>query len=186
MEATSERRSFFRSPRNQRRILWAALVLLAIGVGAFTFAFFRNTGDATETFSNKPADIFKPEKTVVIDSGARQVAGEFIKTAVARQNLAASYDLVGPELRQGMTRKQWATGNIPVVYYPAGDLEVATFKVDRSFANEVVWQVYMVPKVGSKTDPAVFYIGLKRAGEKAPWKVYYWVPRYQPAVPDPG
>jgi hypothetical protein len=32
----------------------------------------------------------------------------------------------------------------------------------------------------------VFYIGLKRSDEKAPWKVFYWVPRYQPAVPDPG
>lgn len=120
MEATSDRRSFFQSPRNQRRILWAALALLAIGVGVFTFAFFRNTGDATETFSNEPADVYQPQKTVGVDPDARRVAGEFIKTAVARKNLAASYDLVSPELRQGMTRKQWATGEIPVVYYPSG------------------------------------------------------------------
>lgn len=186
MEATPERRSFFQSPRNQRRLLWAALVILAAGVGAFTFAFFRNTGDPTETFSNEPADIFKPQKTTGIDLAAKRVAGEFIKTAVARKNLAASYDLVTSELRQGMTRKQWSTGNIPVVYYPAGDLELATFKVDRSYANEVVWQVFMVPKTGSGTQPAVFFIGLKRTGEKAPWKVFYWVPRYQPALPDPG
>ena len=186
MEATSDRRSFFQSPRNQRRILWASLVLLAIGVGAFTFAFFRNTGDPTETFSNEPADIYKPEKTVGIDTAAKRVAGEFIKTAVARKDLASSYDLVTPELRQGMTRKQWETGNIPVVYYPSGDLELATFKVSRSYKNEVVWEVFMVPKPGSGTDPARFYIGLKRAGEKAPWRVYYWVPHYQAAVPDPG
>jgi hypothetical protein len=186
MEATSERRSFFQSPRNQRRLLWASLVVLAAGVMALTFVLFRNTGDSTETFSNKPADIYKPEKTVAIDADARRVAGSFIKTAVARENLAASYDLVTSELRQGMSRKQWATGNIPVVFYPSGDLELATFKVDRSFANEVVWQVYMVPKPGSGTDPAVFFLGLKRASEKAPWKVFYWVPRYQPALPDPG
>lgn len=186
MEATSDRRSFFQSPRNQRRLLVAALAVLALGVGIFTFAFFRNTGDARETFSNEPADIYKPERTVAIDAGARRVAGEFIKTAVARRNLAASYDLVDPELRQGLTRKQWQTGNIPVVFYPSGDLQLATFKVERSYANEVVWQVYMVPKVGSGTDPAVFYLGLKRAGEKAPWRVFYWVPRYQPALPDPG
>lgn len=186
MEATSDRRSFFQSPRNQRRILWASLVVLAIGVGAFTFAFFRNTGDPTETFSNQPADIYKPEKTTGIDLAAKRVAGEFIKTAVARKSLAASYDLVSPELRQGMTRKQWETGNIPVVYYPSGNLELATFKVDRSYANEVVWEVFMVPKPGSGTDPARFYIGLKRADAKAPWKVFYWAPHYQPAVPDPG
>jgi len=186
MEATSERRSFFSSPRNQRRLLLAALAVLAVGVGVFTFVFFRNTGDATETFSNEPADIYKPEQTVEVDPAAKRIAGEFIKTAVARKDLGASYDLVSPELRQGMTRRQWRTGNIPVVYYPTGDLQLATFKVDRSYANEVVWQVFMVPKTGSDTQPAVFYIGLKRSGEKAPWKVFYWVPRYQPALPDPG
>jgi len=186
MEATSDRRSFLQSPRNQRRLLVAALVLLAVGVGVFTFVVFRNTGDTTETFSTEPADIFKPEKSVGVDLAAKRIAGEFIKTAVARKNLAASYDLVAPELRQGMTRKEWQTGNIPVVYYPTGDLELATFKVDRSYKNEVVWQVFMVPKPGSGTQPAVFYIGLKRSAEKAPWKVFYWVPRYQPAVPDPG
>jgi hypothetical protein len=186
MEATSERRPFLQSPRNQRRLLVVALVLLAIGVGVFTFVVFRNTGDTTETFSTEPADIFKPEKSVSVDLAAKRIAGEFIKTAVARKNLAASYDLVAPELRQGMTRKEWLTGNIPVVYYPTGDLELATFKVDRSYKNEVVWQVFMVPKPGSGTQPAVFYIGLKRSDEKAPWKVFYWVPRYQPAVPDPG
>ncbi|MGZ8687795.1 MAG: hypothetical protein ACXWZP_05140 [Gaiellaceae bacterium] len=186
MEASSEERSFFSSPRNQRRIMVAALAVLAVGVGVFTFVFFRNTGDATETFSNEPADIYKPQQTVGIDPDAKRIAGEFIKTAVARQNLAASYDIVSPELRQGMSRKQWASGNIPVVYYPSGDLQLATFKVDRSLANEVVWQVFMVPKTGSGVQPAVFYIGLKRTGEKAPWKVFYWVPRYQPALPDPG
>lgn len=186
MEASSDRRSLLQSPRNQRRLLVAALVLLAVGVGVFTFVVFRNTGDATETFSTEPADIFKPEKSVGVDLAAKRIAGEFIKTAVARKNLAASYDLVAPELRQGMTRKEWQTGNIPVVYYPAGDLELATFKIDRSYKNEVVWQVFMVPKPGSGTQPAVFYIGLKRSAEKAPWKVFYWVPRYQPAVPDPG
>ena len=186
MEATSDRRSFFQSPRNQRRLLAAALVVLAIGVAVFTFAFFRNTGNATETFSNEPADIFKPQKSTGIDVEAKRVAGTFIKTAVARKNLASSYDLVTPEMRQGMTRAQWATGNIPVVYYPTGDVALATFKVDRSYENEVVWQVYMVPKAGSKTEPARFYVGLKRADKTAPWKVFYWAPHYQVALPDPS
>jgi len=186
MEATSRERSFLKSPRNQRRLLVAALAVFAIGVAVFTFVFFRNTGDPTETFSNQPADLYKPQKTVPIDPKARIVAGKFIQTAVARKNLAASYDLAAPELRQGMTRKQWESGNIPVVNYPTGDLQLATFKVDRSYANEVVWEVFMVPTIASKQAPAVFYIGLRRAGAKAPWKVFYWVPRYRPAIPTPG
>ena len=188
MEATSEGRSFFQSPRNQRRLLVAALIVLAIGIAVFTFAFFRNTGDTTpESFSNEPADIYKPQKTVAVDAGARRVAGKFIETAVARKNLAASYDLVAPELRQGLTRKQWETGNIPVVYYESGKLALVTFKVERSYANELVWQVYMVPKPGPGQQPVVFFLGMKRADKNAPWKVYEWVPKFQAAVPDdPG
>ena len=75
---------------------------------------------------------------------------------------------------------------IPVVYYPAGKIEVAAFKVDQSYANEVVWEVYIVPKPGSGQKPARFYVGLKRTDEKAPWKVNYWAPNYQAALPDPG
>ncbi len=183
---TSEKRPFWASPRNQRRMVAAALVLLAVGVAAFLFAFFRNTGDTTETFSDEPANVFTPEETVDVDPAARKVAAEFINSAVARKNLAASYELVDPELRQGLTLKQWKTGNIPVVYYPSENVDLAGFKVDRSYENEVVLQVLLVPTEKSGVDPAVFYIGLKRADESKPWRVYYWVPRYRPAVPDAG
>jgi len=185
MEATSEKSPFLGSPRRQRQLLWAGLALLAVGAGVLTFVLFRNTGDTTETFSTEPADIFKPDKTVEVDPAARRVAGMFIKTAVARKNLASSFDLVHPDLRQGMTRKQWQTGNIPVIFYPAGDLQIASFKVERSVKNDMVLQVFMIPKKGSKADPVIFFIGLKRT-DGNPWQVYEWVPRYTPAIPDPG
>jgi hypothetical protein len=184
--STSEQRSFWSSPRNQRRLLAAALVVLAVGIAGFLFAFVRNTGDATETFSDEPADIFTPEKTTNVDPAARKVAAEFINSAVARKNLAASYALADPELRQGFTLKQWKTGNIPVVYYPTQNIDLAGFKVDRSYENEVVLQVLLVPQEKSGVDPAIFYIGLKRASPSKPWRVYYWVPRYRPAVPTPA
>jgi Flp pilus assembly protein CpaB len=183
---TSGQRSFFASPRNQRRLLAAGCLVLAAGVAVFLFAFFRNTGDTTETFSDEPADIFKAEKTVDVDPAARKVAAEFINTAVARKNLAASYELADPELRQGFTLKQWKTGNIPVVFYPTENIDLAGFKVDRSYKNEVVLEVLLVPTAKSKVDPAIFYIGLKRATPSKPWRVYYWVPRYRPAVPTPS
>ena len=58
--------------------------------------------------------------------------GRFILTASHGENLGDSYDVVHPELRQGMTRREWLTGNMPVVYYPAKAIETATFKVDES------------------------------------------------------
>jgi hypothetical protein len=86
-----------------------------------------------------------------------------------------------------MTLAQWKTGNIPVIPYPSGSLDFASFKVDHSFENEVVLEVLLVPKESAKVKPATFLIGLKRVGgADGDWKVYYWSSNYQPAVPDTG
>lgn len=42
------------------------------------------------------------------------VAQRFLHTAVARENLASSYQLVGPLLKGDMSCREWMTGTIPV------------------------------------------------------------------------
>jgi hypothetical protein len=185
--ASSEKRPFFQSPRNQRALLWVAIVVLVTGVATLLIVFARNTGDSKETFSSQPASTFTPPTPAKVDPEAKRIAGRFILTAVARENLAASYNLVHPELRQGLTRAEWVKGDIPVVYFPTEHLDFASFKVDHSFENEVMLEVLLVPPASANTKPASFYIGLKRVGgKKGPWKVYYWAPNYHPAVPDQG
>ena len=174
------------SPRNQRAVLWTASAFLVVAVATLLIVFMRNTraDNAKETFSNAPAQVFTQPKTVTVDPEARQVAGRFILTAVARKDLAASYDLTHPELRQGFTRAQWQTGNIPVIPFPASDLDFVSFKVEHSFPTEIILKVLLVPR-GTAVQPASFYIGLKRVGGKdGPWRVYYWAPNSKPAVPD--
>lgn len=165
--------------------LLSGLVLIA-AVVALTVAWIGDTGTSQETqLSNEPAQIFTPRKQVPLDGAARQVAGRFILTAVARENLGESYELVHPELRQGMTRKEWLTGNIPVVFYPAKDIGQARFKVDESYPDEAILEVALLPKDEAKVKPQVFYIGLKKAGKGTGtrWQVNYWVPRAAPQIP---
>jgi hypothetical protein len=169
--------------RTYRRISLLSGLVLVAGVVAFTVAYFGDTGRSQETpLSNQPAQVFTPRKQVPLDKEARRVAGRFILTAVARVNLAESYELAHPELRQGMTKQEWLTGNIPVVYYPAKAIETATFKVDESYPNEAILEVALLPKVSAKVKPQIFFIGLKKAGTT--WQVNYWVPRAAPAVPN--
>jgi len=185
-ETHADKPSFWDSRRHQRLALSAGLGVLAVGAAVATFAFFGNTGHSLETpLSNEPANIYRPQKQADVDSAAKRVAGNFILTAVSRKKLAKSYDYVHPELRQGMTRKQWATGNIPVVYYPASSiLDKAAFKVDESYEDEIYMEVALLPKTGSNWKPQIFYIGLKRVGgAKGPWAVNYWVPRAKPELP---
>jgi hypothetical protein len=184
--ASPEKRRL-QSPRAQRRLLWGASAFLAVAVATLLVVFMRNTRaeNAKETFTDEPAQLFTQPKSVEVDPQARRVAGRFILTAVARHDLGSSYDITHPELRNGFTRAQWKTGNIPVIPYPAAtDLDFASFKVEYSFPTEVVLEVVLVP-ARSDVKPASFYIGLKRVGGKdGPWRVYYWAPNAKPAVPD--
>ena len=61
--------------------------------------------------SGPSAPIKRPviEKKVILSAEARRVAGRFVLTAVARHNLGESYELVGPQLKAGLTRAQWKT-----------------------------------------------------------------------------
>jgi hypothetical protein len=165
----------------RRATLLSGLVLVA-GIVAGAVTWIGDTGTSQETpLTNKPAQVFTPRKQVPLEAEARRVAGRFILTAVAREGLGESYDLAHPELRQGLSRKEWLTGNIPVVYYPAKAIETATFKVDESYADEAILQVALLPKDASGVKPQIFFIGLKKSANR--WRVSYWVPRAAPAVP---
>jgi hypothetical protein len=166
--------------------VFLSALILVTGVVAFTVAWVGDSGTSLESpLSDEPAQVYTPRKHVPLDPQARKVAGRFILTAVARQNLGESYELAHPELRQGMSKREWLSGDIPVVYYPAKQLVAATFKVDESYPGEAILEVALLPKDSTNVKPQVFFIGLKKAGKGAAarWQVNYWVPRAAPQIP---
>jgi hypothetical protein len=179
----------FNSPRKQRRFFIVSAATLIIGAGAFlAVVVFRGTPNAfTDTISSKPAQLYHPDKTVHLSKQETSLAREFIKSAVERQNLNAAYTIVHPDLKGTLTRKQWNTGNIPVVYYPARNADTAAFVVDYSFKTSALLEVDLVAKRGKDMRPhLLFYLGLKRAGGKPTgrWLVNYWQPHWRPPVPN--
>jgi hypothetical protein len=79
-----------------------SLLLLVAGIVAAAVTWIGDTGTPQETpLSAEPAQVFTPRKQVPLDVEARRVAGRFILTAVARENLGESYALAHPELRRG-------------------------------------------------------------------------------------
>lgn len=174
--------------RVSKALPWVAGLVLIAGVVAFAVVYFGNTAEpvdsqltATDTGA---VGTTGSSPNVRLDPEARRVAGEFILTAVVRRNLKKSYELTHPTLRQGMTLKQWLTGNIPVVFYPADAIETATFSTEISKANEAFLQVALLPKPGAEVKPQVFYIGLKKVDGE--WLVDYWAPRGSAAIPNTG
>lgn len=172
------------SPRFQQRVLWIGVAVLLAGVIAFVATHFTNTAKTTQAPLNTavpPKDVSKNPKTAKLDPAARQVAKEFILTAVARKNLAKAYPLAGPQIKQGQSLKSWLTGDIAVVPYPVSDLDYAPMKIDYSYPKEALIEVALLPKKGSKLKSALFAMQLNKIGGK--WVVNSWVPRGTPPVP---
>ncbi len=176
------RKTWYRSPRS---LAWVGAGAVAVAGVAALFAFGPNKDAAPEVFNNDPVQVPVVQKKVPLTDDARKVAIRFIQTAVARENLEEAWDLVGPNLRGGLSRKEWITGDNPVVPYPLEVLDVAPYKVDESFADSALLEVALLPKEGAGVKSQIFFLGLTRVGqgENARWLVDNWVPRGSALTP---
>src|SRR5207302_8899040 len=119
------------------------------------------------------------------DSASHKVARKFMGTADPRNNLDRAYSPVGPDLKGGLTKKQFEKGNIPVISYPAGNLETAGFTVVSSYKTQMMLLVDLVARKGSGANirPHLpFWGGLVRAHTTPTghWLTNYWTPDRSP------
>jgi hypothetical protein len=136
---------------------------------------------AAETFSRDPAQVPAPSPQPVKASPELQklLVGEtatFVRTAVLRRNLDDSWPLIHPALKQGMSLKEWRTGAIPVIPFPARG--ILDWNVDWAYEDDVAADVVLQPQPKSGLYRKTFTIEFKRVGSPAKnhWLVYSWVP----------
>jgi len=97
----------------------------------------------------------------------------FISTAVARHHPERSFEIVEASLRQGMTKKEWSRGMIPVIPYPAKGVDLVRFE---QFSGDVALiEVLLEPVRGSGLVRKTFQIELHRSPLRK-WLVSSWVP----------
>lgn len=160
--------------------------MLVLG-GAVTLGIvFRNTAHPEEeTLRNDPVQVYKEPVPVKLSKTDRALALDtalkFVNTAVARRHVEDSYALAAPDLRGGMTRSQWARGEIPVIPYPATEARV---RVDYSFHNELGLTLLLVPTSTSKMNPMSFNMDMTASGSgrERRWLVSSWTPSGAPAA----
>ena len=181
------------SQRLLRGFTWLSALTLIAGVLAFATVKLSggDGGEDARPAANAPPAV-KPPATKKLTAkdvprAVRVVAGEFILAAAGREDLKKAWRISHPDLKAqcDCTYKEWLTGNIPVQYYPVGNLDVATFAVDEVTRNYVVLQVALIPKDGSDVKPQTFFIGVRAAkqGDKRRWLVDYWAPYVTIPVP---
>ena len=172
-------RAILSSPRRRRRFAWVGALLLVVAAAVGVGIRFPNTAPQHEETPVGKPHVYREPKAVRLSDGDRKdalaTAAGFVRTAVLRKDTVDSWPLTAPELRQGFTRKQWSTGEIPVVPYP---LTAARWKLDYSYPRRLGLKVLLFPAPRSELTPTVFNMELKAFGKGAErhWLVNYWAP----------
>jgi hypothetical protein len=171
--------------RFRKRMIWAAIGVAAVVVALLAIVVGPNKNPAPESFSKLPAEVAKTPVKAPFSDEARHVAIRFVQTAVARKNLDEAWDISGPNIRGGLTRAEFMTGNNTVVPYPVDELDVAPYKIDYSYTNMALIEIALLAKKGAKIRSQVFFMRLEKVGRgaSAHWVVNNWVPRAAAVVP---
>jgi hypothetical protein len=186
--------SVLREPLPERKLWekafpWVSALILAVGVIALIIKLVPGTSGAQDSSKTQNPTIVPPTpKTVKLSNEARDVAGRFILTAVRRQHLDQAWKISGPQIRGGLTYKEWLTGNIPVIPYTA-PISITPMKIDYSFAKQALVEVALVPKKKAHAETELYFLELRRIGKgaQAHWVVWSWVPRLAaPIRANPG
>jgi len=85
----------------------------------------------------------------------------FVADGIQRHDLAASYDLVTPTYRAGISRRAWAHGTTRVLSFPARGHHFA-WAVDFAMPGDVVVDLMLHPRHGAKGGPMIFSVELKK------------------------
>ena len=168
------------SPRRRRRLLIPAVAVVVAIPLVYLGVHFSSPGSKGEANGPVVADTSYDEAKQVPFTRAKKRAvrtalAQFIGTAVARQNLASSWDVTGPSLRAGMTRKEWSSGDIPVTPYPAARHGQGAWDVvNYSYPRKVGLEVLVFPKPGSGYSVATAEVDVVK-GHDDRWRVDYWM-----------
>ena len=166
------------SPRRRRRLIKIAVVLAIVPL-AYLGVHFSH-GAAPDNANGPVVPNYAQPKhfrfTKSEQAAVHPVLARFIKYAVAREDPAKAWDVAGPDLRSGLTRKQWDTGAIPVVNYPASHKGLGSWSyVKYTYGHTVGLEVFVFPKPGSGYSAMTAAAEVRKDGAGR-WQVNYWMP----------
>ena len=168
-----------RSYRWRRRfVFWSVPLVLAPLI--YLGVHYSNPGNpetATGPAAVIPAQPKHAPFTAEKREAVRPVLKKFILAAVARHDVSRAWDVSAPSLKEGVSRKEWDRGDIPVVPYPAADRGLGTWSfVEYSYPNTVGLEVFLFPQPGSGYSAMTADVELVR-DRGGQWLVDYWMPK---------
>ena len=139
------------SHRARVRLLRRSIIAVVVLIVALLIVFVRNTGHSTATPINEhgQAKIFHEPKTVKATPEERAAAistlSRFVRSAVIRRGLASSWLLATPHMKEGTSRADWLSGNLPVVPYPADGFRTVGFTLTYQYQAILGFDALVLP-----------------------------------------
>ena len=130
-----------------RRSIYATVVLIV----ALLLAFVRNTGHSTSTPIDEhgKAQVYRVPKTVEATAAQKAAAistlSRFVRSAVIRRDLGASWPLATEHMKNGTSHADWLSGNLPVVPYPAAAFRTAGFTLRYQYRDILGYDALVLP-----------------------------------------
>jgi hypothetical protein len=169
-----------RSYRWRRRLLFTVVPLAILGPLIYLGVHLSTPGNPENANGPTVPDYKAPTPARFTKANQRavhRVLASFVKSAVARQNPARSWELAAPSLKEGVTRKEWNRGDLPVVPYPTLDRGLGRWDyVEYSYKESVGLEVFLFPKPGSGYSAMTADVELVK-GHNGQWLVDYWMPK---------
>lgn len=156
----------------------AVVVLVAVPLGylAVHYSSSGSPGNAngpyvSDAFYRQPKHVpFTADKRRAVSA----VLAKFISGAVSKHDLAGTWDLAGPDLRQGVTHEDWLAGRVPLVPFDASKRGQGKWSVvNYSYANKVGLELLMFGK-HRNGQLATVETDVVR-GKDGRWRVNYWM-----------
>jgi hypothetical protein len=164
-------------------LFWVGGSTSAVALLVFVGIHFANTGhsNATAVDKTKKAWVYQAPGHMRLTKQDRlelfNTSSRFVRTAVARKHLDTAWEMLGPEMKTGQTRKSWDTGFNNVVPFKADGIE--SWDILYAYEGDVAVDLSLVSgrRNGSNWAGKTFTLELKRDPASHRWLVASWVPK---------
>lgn len=160
--------------------MFGAIVVAVSAPLIYLGVHFSNAGDPGNPHGPTVPDYVQPKHARFTPPNRRavhRVLKTFISSAVARHDTARSWDLASSSFKQGVTRKEWDRGKVPVIPYPAADRGLGNWSyVEYSYRKAVGLEVFVFPRPGSGWSAMSADVEVVK-GHDGRWRVSYWMPK---------